>query len=202
MKRISWTLAFISLVIFSLSMPASAQDFLQFKVVKFGDPVPEFELKDTNGNLVKRTDFKGDVLMLVFWSANCPYVVRYDPRINKIAEDYKNKGVKVVGIDSNQNESLEEIKKSIQERNVQYPILVDPGNLIANQYGAITTPHVFIIDKSGLLVYSGSVDDQGWSDKNPISQQYARAALDATITDEVMEIWETKPFGCTIKRES
>ncbi|MBI4398224.1 MAG: redoxin domain-containing protein [Candidatus Omnitrophica bacterium] len=201
MKRILFSLFILPLLIFISSPSGLAQEFLQFKVVKIGDPVPEFELKDTDGNLVKRSDFKGSILMVVFWSANCPFSVRYDPRINKIVKDYKNKGVVVLGIDSNQNESLEEINKAREERNVQYSISLDPGNLIANQYGAITTPHVFIIDKSGLLVYEGSVDDQGWSDQNPISNHYARAALDATLTDEPINTPVTKPFGCTIKRE-
>ncbi len=149
---------------------------------------------------MKRSDFIGSVLMVVYWSANCPFSKRYDPRVNQIVSDYQSKNVKVVGIDSNSTENLEEIKKAMKARNLQFSILIDPSNLIADQYGAITTPHVFIIDESGILVYEGAIDDQGWSDKNPITAKYARDALDATVTDEILVTPVTKPFGCTIKR--
>lgn len=201
MKKISFISAVAFALIVVLALPSAfAQGFLAKKVVKIGEPVPEFTLNDTEGKSVKRTDFNGSILMVVFWSANCPFSKRYDPRVNQIVKDYQSKNVKVVGIDSNSTENLEEIKKAIKARDLQFPILIDPSNLIADQYGAITTPHVFIIDESGLLVYEGSIDDQGWSDKNPITAQYARAALDATVTDEILVTPVTKPFGCTIKR--
>ncbi len=200
MKRISFISVLALMINLMVVMPVFSQSFLSQKVVKIGEPVPEFILKDTQGNPVKRTDFRGSILMIVFWSANCPFSKRYDPRINKIVKDYQSKGVVVIGIDSNSGDTLSEIKDAIKERSLEYSILVDPGNLIADQYGAITTPHVFIIDRSGLLVYEGAVDDQGWSDKNPITANYARAALDAAITNEILVTPVTKPFGCTIKR--
>jgi len=200
MKRTS--LLLMMLFVLGFVSPAFSQDFLSKKVVKLGEMVPEFNLKDTDGNLVRRSEYKGSILMIVYWSARCPFSERYDPRVKKIVTDYASKGVNVIGIDSNVDESLEEIKKVIKERDLNYSILLDPGNLIANEYGAITTPHVFIIDRAGLLVYEGAIDDQEWSDKNPISQNYAREALDATITDEILVTPKTKPFGCTIKRVS
>lgn len=201
MKRTLWTPVLALAISFALVAPnVLAQSFLSKKVVKIGEPVPEFVLKDTDGKEVKRTDFKGSILMVVFWSANCPFSKRYDPRINQIVKDYKDKNVVVVGIDSNSGETLDEIKKAVKERDLQYAMLLDPGNLIADQYGALTTPDVFIVDKSGLLVYEGAVDDQGWSDKNPITANYVRAALDATITNEILVTPQTDTFGCTIKR--
>ncbi len=202
MKRISIFSILVFFLSFSFIVPVNAQDFLKRKVVKIGEPVPGFSLKDTHGNMVRRSDFAGTILMIVFWSAKCPYEKRYDPRINEIVKDYRNKGVVVIGIDSNQNETLSEINEAIQDRDVQFSILIDPGSLVADTFGAITTPHAFIIDRSGLLVYEGSIDDQGWSDKNPISQNYARNALNATINDEILVKQVTKPFGCTIKRSS
>lgn len=201
MKRISFIPAIAVIVALALLTPSAlAQSFLAKKVVKIGEPVPEFILKDSDGKTVKRTDYRGKILMIVFWSANCPFSKRYDPRVNQIVKDYKSKDVNVIGIDSNSTENLDEIKKAIKDRDLQYSILIDSGNLIADQYGAITTPHAFIIDRSGLLVYEGAIDDQGWSDKNPITANYVRDALDATVTGEILVTPKTKPFGCTIKR--
>ena len=138
--------------------------------------------------------------MLHFWSATCPFVVRYDGRLKQITDDYIGHEVVVLGIDSNSNEMPDQIRKVGSERNINYPILIDPGNQIADQFGAITTPHVFIIDQEGKLVYEGAVDDQGWSEANPVTKHYVREALDAALSGNAVPSPQTKSVGCTIKR--
>ena len=71
---------------------------------------------------------------------------------------------------------------------------------VADDYGAITTPHVYLINKEGALVYEGSVDDQGWSEKNPVTKNYVRDAMDALLADKPVPTPQTKTFGCTVKR--
>ena len=192
------------LVLFSLgfSLSLQAYDFLQKKVVQLGQPVPDFELSDLKGRPVKLSSLKGKIVMIHFWSATCPFVQRYEDRLQKLAADYGTREVVVLGIDSNANETPDQIRKAGAERKVNYPILLDPGNRIADQFGAITTPHVFILNWEGRLAYEGSVDDQGWSEKDPVHVRYAREALEALLQGREVPHPKTRTFGCTIKRVS
>lgn len=197
MKRI--IIFFLSMIVF-LPLLGAAVNFLDHKVVKLGKAVPEFELKDTTGIVYKLSDQKGGVVMIHFWSATCPFVLRYDEQLKSIAEEYQKQGVVVLGIDSNSNEKLEEIKKVADARKVNYPILLDPGNKVADQFGAITTPHVFILDKEGKLIYEGAVDDQGWSENNVPKKFYVRNALNQALKGEPVKVSQSRSVGCTIKR--
>ncbi len=196
-RRIS--ILVLSFLIFSAPLWA-AVNFLDNKVVKLGEAVPDFELKDTAETSHKLSGYKGNIIMIHFWSATCPFVLRYDEQLKQIAEDYQKQGVVVLGIDSNTNEKIEDIKKVTEVRKVNYPILLDPGNKVADQFGAITTPHVFILDKEGKLIYEGAVDDQGWSEDHKPEKFYVRNALGQVLKGEAVTVSKTKSVGCTIKR--
>lgn len=178
-----------------------AEDFLARKQVKLGEPMPDFALRDLQGNTVELPDLKGKVVMLHFWSAQCPFVVRYESRLQAITGDYGDRGVAVYAIDSNVTETPERIKKEAEKRHLNYPILLDPESKIADQFGAMTTPHVYIIDKEGVLRYEGAVDDQGWGEKDPVTTSYAREALDAVLAGKPVPNPQTKTVGCTVKRK-
>lgn len=198
MKKISQILFFFCLM--AVSLPAFC--FLERKVVALGKSVPGFELEDTAGKTVHLSDYQGKIVMIHFWSATCPFVLRYEERIQQMVKDYANQGVVVLGIASNVNETKDQILKVTKERNINYPILLDPKQKIADQFGAITTPHLFIINKEGALAYEGSVDDQGWSEKNSVTQSYAREAIEALLSNIPVPNPKTDTFGCTVKRAS
>lgn len=179
---------------------ASAQNFLEKKTVAIGEAVEDFELAGLSGKSFKLSDFKGKVVMIHFWSATCPFVVRYEGRLQAITKDYEGRGVKIVGIASNVTETPDEIRKEAQRRGLPYDILLDPGHPIADRLGALTTPHVFIIDSSGVLIYEGAVDDQGWDEKNEVRKNYARDALEAVLSGSAVPNPTTKTVGCTVKR--
>ena len=179
---------------------AWAVGFLDAKVVEAGKPVPDFRLQDTAGRYHTLSEYRGKVVMIHFWSATCPYVLRYEDRLQSITRDYADQGVVVLAIDSNVNETVDQIKEVAQKRALNYPILMDPGNKVADQFGAITTPHLYIIDRAGNLVFEGAVDNQGWSAENPVTERYARGALDKTLSGEPVPHAFTKTVGCTIKR--
>lgn len=184
-----------------MASPVFAEDFLTRKSVQTGKEVPDFSLQGLDGRSVKLSDLRGKVVMLHFWSAQCPFVVRYEERLRKIAADYGDKGVEVYGIDSNVTESKDKIEKVAAERKLNYPILLDPDSKIADQFGAITTPHVFIMDKEGRLAYEGGVDDQGWGEKDKVTRSYTREALDALIAGRPIAVPQSKTVGCTVKRK-
>lgn len=193
-------LMFLALAFF-LCTSAYADDFLAKKQVKLGEPVADFALSDTAGSVIKLSDLKGKIVMLHFWSAKCPFVVRYEERLRKIVEDYEPKDIVIYAIDSNITESREDIKKESEKRNLNYPVLVDPDQKVADQFGAITTPHVFILDKDGRLRYEGAVDDQGWGEKDPVTTSYTRQALDSLLKGEAVPTAQSKTVGCTVKRK-
>ena len=191
-----WAFIFIFLTVCS---PVFAQDFLAKKQVRLGEAVPDFTLQDLQGRSVSLAGLRGKIVMLHFWSAKCPFVLRYTERLHAVYKDYSDK-VAIFGIDSNASETPEEMKSVKAERKDPYPILLDPGNKVADEFGAITTPHVFILDREGRLVYEGAVDDQGWSkDKKP-KLAYVREALDALLADKPVPHPQTKTAGCTVKR--
>lgn len=189
----------ILFLMLTMVTPARA-DFLEKKEVKIGSAVPDFTLNDLDGKPVSLSGLKGSVVMIHFWSAQCPFVIRYESRLGAITADYADKGVKVLGIDSNVTETPEQMKGVAAERKLNYPVLVDPGHIVADKFGAITTPHVFIIDKEGKLAYEGAVDDQGYSENNTPKTNYARAALDAVLAGTPVAEAKTKTVGCTVKR--
>ena len=187
-------------LISSMSLQAAEINFLDSKSVKLGEPVADFELKDTEGKTHKLTDHQGKVVVIHFWSAKCPFVLRYDDALKAITADYQKDGVVVLGIASNTNEPAEEIKKVAQARQVNYPVLLDPGHKIADQFGAVTTPHVYVINPEGKLVYEGAVDDQGWSEAKKPGKVHVRNAIEQTLKGETVSTPQTKSVGCTIKR--
>ena len=138
-------------------------------------------------------------MLIHFWSATCPFVLRYEERLQALAGDYKDKAA-VLAVDSNFNETPEQIRKEAQKRKLNYPVLIDKGHQVADQFGAITTPHVYVLTADGKLAYEGSVDDQGWSEKDPVNRGYAQEALDAVLAGEPVKDSKTDTFGCTIKR--
>ena len=192
-------------VIFLLSILAFthfawASGFLDKKVVKLGEVVPEFKLQDLSGAEHQLSSYRGKLVMIHFWSATCPFVLRYDERLAEIAQEYQERGVVVLGVDSNSNETLDQVKKISEKRKINYPILIDPDNQVADQFGAITTPHVFLIDGEGKLIYEGAVDDQGWSEGNPVKRRYVREMLDSYLSGSPLPHFQTKSVGCTVKR--
>jgi peroxiredoxin len=182
------------------SAPLLAQDFLAKKAVRLGEAVPDFELADTEGKPVRLSHYLGKPVLVHFWSASCPFVARYESRIGELVETYGDQGVAILGIASNVNETPEQIRSVAASRNLGYPVLLDSDQEIADRFGAITTPHVFIIDQKGRLAYEGSFDDQGWSEENRVTQSYARLALDALFSGSAVPHPQTKSFGCTVKR--
>lgn len=179
---------------------APAQAFLEKKTVSIGESVQDFELTHMDGKPFKLSDTKGKIVLFHFWSATCPFVVRYEKRLQAIVTDYRAGGVQVIGIASNATENPDQIRKAAIEHGVNYSILIDPDHKIADQFGAVTTPHVYILNKNGELAYEGSVDDQGWAEENPVKENYARDALDALQKDLPVSTPVTKTFGCSVKR--
>ena len=107
--------------------------------------------------------------------------------------------VELLSIASNRNESLQMVKEAAAIRRVPN-VLIDANHSVADQYGAITTPHVFVLDREGVLRYRGGVDDVTFRRREP-TQFFLRDAVESLLHGEALQLNETPAYGCTIVRE-
>lgn len=164
-----------------------------------GTTVEDFKLPDTDGQEHTLASLKGkNGTVLIFVATRCPVSNAYNERMEKLYEDYKARGVAVVGINANSTEPAEEIKAHAKEKNLNFVILKDRDNRIADRLGAGHTPEVFFLDASGKLVYHGAIDNA----MNPamVNTNHLRNAIDATLAGKPVERADVKAFGCSIKR--
>ena len=167
--------------------------------VKLGATVEDFKLPDAEGREHTLARLRGKAgTVLVFVSTQCPVSNMYNERMQKIAEDYKARGVAVVGINSNVKETAAEIKAHAAEKNLTFPILKDAGARVADRLGATRTPEAFFLDAQNRLVYHGALDNA----QNPVmvNTHHLRNAVEAVLAGKAVERPEVKAFGCTIKR--
>ena len=164
-----------------------------------GAVVEDFALPDVEGKRHSLASLKGAKgTVLVFVSARCPVSNAYNERMERLAQDYKAKGVNVVGINANATEPADEVKKHAAEKGLTFPILKDADNRVADRLGAGRTPEAYVLDAANKLVYRGAIDNA----QNPanVSANHLRAAIDAVLAGKAVERSEVKAFGCTIKR--
>jgi peroxiredoxin len=167
--------------------------------VKLGATVEDFKLPDATGREHTLASLRGKAgTVLIFVSTRCPVSNMYNERMQKFAEEYKSKGVAVVGINSNVPEGADEIRSHAAEKGLTFPILKDAGARVADRLGATRTPEAFFLDAQNRLVYHGALDNA----QNPVmvNTHHLRNALDAVLTGKPVERPEVKAFGCTIKR--
>ena len=161
--------------------------------------VENFTLEDYNGVKHSLADFKSSkAIVLMFIATQCPVSNAYNERMAKLYEDYKSKGVAFVGINSNKQESVEEIKKHSKENNFAFPVLKDWNNVIADKLEASVTPEIYVLNSNFEVLYHGRIDDSQREAR--ITSKDLREALEAILAGKAVEVAETKAFGCTIKR--
>ena len=167
--------------------------------VAIGAVVPDFTLPDADGKEHSLASLKGKSGTLVlFIATKCPYSNAYNARMAKLAEDYRAKGVNVVGINSNATEPAAEVKAHAADNGLNFTILKDAGNQVADRYDAQVTPEAYLLDASGKLVYHGRIDNSRAGDA--ITSSELRDAIDALLAGKPVEKTEVKAFGCSIKR--
>lgn len=184
----------VSAVLF-LASAAPAAD------LKIGASAPDFTLPSARDGapLALRELSKGKAVVVMFIATKCPVSNAYNDRMGAIAREYSSKGIQFVGINSNKAEPAEEVAAHAHEHRLNFPIAKDPGNKIADAYGALKTPEVFVLSPKGDLLYHGRIDESQDDPKN-VKSPDLRNALDAILAGKTVPVAETKAFGCTIKR--
>jgi peroxiredoxin len=164
-----------------------------------GSTIEEFTLPDVDGQSRSLKSLAGkNGTVLLFIAVQCPVSNAYNERMEKLAQDYKAKGINVVGINANVAEDAAAVKAHAAEHKLSFPILKDPGNKIADKLGASVTPEAYFLDANNKLLYHGRIDNS--RNATQIETSDLRNALDAALSDKPVEKPEAKAFGCTIKR--
>jgi peroxiredoxin len=160
-------------------------------------PAPDFSLPDTTGQTHRLSDYLGRIVVVNFWSAECPWSERADKHLLALAERYQPDLV-ILPVSSNLNETSQLLAESLRLRGLDF-VLVDGGSQLANAWQAQTTPHAFVVDRSGILRYQGAIDDVTFRKRNP-EHFHVEQAVSALMSGRLPEIQETQPYGCTITR--
>lgn len=154
-----------------------------------------FKAKDA-----KESD-KPRLLVLSFWAVECPYQKHWDPTLSELSQEFRAKNVSFVGIASNITEPPDAVAKAAKERNIPYPILLDEGQKLADWFGAKTTPHVYVINGQGKVIYTGAVDNDSRGELGKDKRKnYLRDAIEQTLAGQPLAVSNTPPVGCSIKR--
>ncbi|MBX3296858.1 MAG: thioredoxin family protein [Acidobacteria bacterium] len=192
-RKLFLFVALFSLLAFNLT-PVSADGGIEI-----GQKIENFTLTGIDGKEHSFSSLMGkNGAVLVWVSAQCPVVKAYNDRINAIAAEYEARGIRFIGINSNATESLEWVTSDAKEVGYKFPVLIDKNNVLADKLGATVTPEVYFVNKEGVLLYHGAIDNDR-SGKN-IQDHYLKTAFDAALGGKAIEKTRTNAFGCTIKR--
>ncbi len=166
--------------------------------MELNQPVPDFELPDLHGAIHRLSQYRGKIVIVNFWSCECPHSERTDKAILSMLAQWR-EDVTMLTIASNRNESAEEVSRAAEQRKLPL-VLVDAQCAIADLFEAQTTPHVFVIDREGILRYRGAVDDVTFRKRTP-SRFYLDEAVEALLAGHFPPNFESAPYGCAIVRE-
>lgn len=166
--------------------------------VQLDQPAPDFTLLSITGEAVTLSALRGKPVLINFWSAECPWAEQADRMLVERWQAFHDSAV-WVSIASNINETPELIREVAHSRGLPL-VLIDEQHRVADLYEAVTTPHCFVLDASGILQYHGALDDTSFRQRVP-TRFYALEALDAILKGETPALQHIPSYGCTIVRE-
>ena len=168
-----------------------------------GRRVQSFELRDFRGKTYSLDDFKDRrALVIAILGTECPLALQYVPRLTQLAERFAARGVALIGIDSNQQDSISDLAQFAKTYAIEFPLLKDVGNVVADQMGAVRTLEVFVLDQDRVVRYWGRIDDQyvvGRQRKAATRADLA-VALEEVLDGKQVTQAVTEVQGCRIGR--
>ena len=170
----------------------------QRNIMEINHPTPDFELPDLDGKLHRLSDYCGRIVIVNFWSCECPHSERTDKAIMAMLVQWQD-DVAMLSIASNRNENDEALKNAADARHLP-TVLIDAQCFVANLFEAQTTPHVYLIDREGILRYRGAIDDATFRKRTP-SRFFLDEAVESLLEGRLPKLTESPAYGCTIVRE-
>ena len=174
--------------------------------LELGSDIPKADIKmqDISKKEISLKDAMGPSGLLVVFSCNtCPWVDAWEDRYSTIAADYGPKGIGIIALNSNEasrdrGESIQDMRARAERLGYDFHYVVDEDSRLARAFGATRTPHIFLFDKKGELVYRGAIDDNAREPEN-VSNAYLMNAMDEILAGKPVSVTSTKAFGCSIK---
>lgn len=172
--------------------------------LKIGTPAPDFSLRGTDGNTYSLASFAPARLLVINFTCNhCPYAQAYEDRYIALARHYAPQNVAFLAISPNDArtypaDSFPKMKLRAAEKNYPYPYLYDEKQTTARAYGAVCTPHLFLLDAARKLAYEGRIDDN-WKNPEAVKAHDLRDAIQALLDARPVPSPNTNPMGCSIK---
>lgn len=174
-----------------------------------GKAAPAFEVSDAVNKIHKLADYAGKWVVLEWFNKDCPYVKKHygSGNMQSLQKTYTSKGVVWLTVISSAEgkqgyqEGSEAKKYAAEQKSNTSAILIDSKGVMGKAYGAKTTPHMFVIDPKGQVVFAGGIDDNDSSDPAVISKSknFVVAALDSAMAGKKVEVSSAKPYGCAVK---
>jgi peroxiredoxin len=198
----------LSLGAVALSLAAS-WPVLAREAVAPGQPAPDFTVRDSAGRDVRLSSFKGKPVVLEWTNHDCPYVRKHygTGNMQALQRDATGQGVIWLTISSSSTgaqghvNGLEAEKLTSDRKASPTAFLLDHDGRVGRLYGATATPHMYVIDKAGVLAYMGAIDDKPSTNRDdvPIARNYVREALGAVQNGQPVKTASTRVYGCSIK---
>lgn len=180
--------------------------------VEIGKTAPSFALTDSNGKEVSLADYQGKTVVLEWTNHQCPFVRKHyaSDNMQSLQEKYTQEGVVWLSVISSAPGtegfvSGDEANKLTEKRDAHpTKVLLDPSGEVGRLYGAMTTPHMYIITSEGTLVYNGAIDSIRSADQADIAKadNYVDLGLQAVLSGKPVKTALTRPYGCSVKYES
>ncbi|MDP6532912.1 MAG: thioredoxin family protein [Candidatus Marinimicrobia bacterium] len=167
-------------------------------------PLADVKMRDISGTSLSLNDAKGKQGLLVIFSCNtCPWVIDWQDRYVSITNEFLPQGFGVIAVNSNEAyfdgvDSFEAMQKHAKKNGYNFYYTVDEKSQLAKAFGATRTPHIYLFDSEGTLVYRGAIDDNSKNAKK-VKKTYLADAMNAILAGEPIAPASTKAFGCTIK---
>jgi peroxiredoxin len=196
----------------STSLALLAVIFLAWEVfaaTKAGDPAPGFTGTASNGKSYSLSNYQGKFVVLEWHNQGCPYTAKHyeSGNMQKLQKEWTSKGVEWFTVISsapgtqgyvNANDENSYLTKM---KAAPTAALLDPSGQIGHLYGAKTTPHMFIIDPKGVLIYDGAIDDRPTTDQSDVNgaKNYVSLALGEALAGKPISTATTRPYGCSVK---
>jgi len=166
--------------------------------MQLNQSAPDFELCDLRGIAHRLSDYRGKIVIVNFWSCECPHSERTDKALMAMFVQWRD-DVAMLSIASNRSENAEALKNAADARHLS-TVLIDAQCSVADMYEAQTTPHVYVIDREGILRYRGAIDDMTFRKRTP-SRFFLDEAVESLLEGHLPRLTESPAYGCAIVRE-
>lgn len=204
-------MAALAVVIISCSL-SGAEPEKEILAIGAEAPKADYEMTDVSGEKISLKEVSGENGLLVIFSCNtCPFVIGngkksegWEGRYPELYDMAENSGIGMVLVNSNEakrdkGDGMKDMKARYEEQGLKGYYALDEKHILADAFGALTTPHVFLFDENMKLIYKGAIDDSVDSSEN-VKEPYLKDAIEAHLEGKKIDPNSTRQLGCSIKR--